>query len=287
LKKVGIVYHPRIAAAKTLAEQLVQAFPSLNTSIWLCSAWEEERVRIQAPGTDLVLSIGGDGTILRVARAVTPWEIPILGINLGKLGFMTELRAEEVTDKLPPLLAGEGLIDKRTMLQAELLPEGEELRPSQLLHALNDVLVGRGEMPRVIYVKVTIDGDFLATYKADGVLIATATGSTGYCLAAQGPILYPQAEEMVLKPIAAHLAMAYALVLPPTATIELEIHTDHQAMLSLDGQLNFALHSGDKVRVKRSPYIARFLRFHPPTSFYSMLEHRLRGASEGREGQNL
>jgi NAD+ kinase len=277
LKKVGIVYHPRIAVAKTLAEQLSQALPPLNASIWLCTAWEEERVRMQAPGTDLVLSMGGDGTILRVVRAVTPWGVPILGINLGKLGFMAELSAEEVRDKLPSLLAGEGWVDKRTMLQAELLPKGGQPYPSQLRHALNDVLIGRGEIPRVIYVKATIDGESLATYKADGVLVATATGSTGYCLAAQGPILYPQAEEMVLKPIAAHLAMAYALVLPPTATIELEVSTDHQAMLSLDGQLNFALHSGDKVRVKRSPYVARFLRFHPPISFYSMLEHRLRG----------
>jgi len=273
-----------IAAATTLAEQLGRSFPSSNTSSWLCSAWDEAEVRAQAPGSGVILSIGGDGTILRVARALIPWEIPIMGINLGKLGFMTELYAEEVEDKLSALLSDRGWIDKRTMLQVKLLAAGEESHPPPL-HALNDVMVGRGETPRVIYIKTTIDGDLLTTYKADGVIIATATGSTGYSLAVQGPILHPQAREIVLKPIAAHLAMPYALVLPPTVTIELEVHTEHQAMLSLDGQLNFALHDGDKVKIERSPHLAHFLRIHPQGSFYRRLERRLQGAGESREGQ--
>ena len=278
MKRVGIIYHPKIATAKNLAEQLSQFLPSLNASAWLCSAWEEEKVREQVPGTDLALSIGGDGTILRVARAVVPWEILILGINLGRLGFMTELRAEEVRAQLPALLAGEGWIEERAMLQAEILPAGKEGVNTQF-HALNDVMVGRGAIPRVVYIKTTIDGEELAISKADGIIVSTATGSTGYSLAIGGPVLYPQSKDILLKPISAHLTMAHALVLPSTAKIELEVHTDYDALLSIDGQVNLPLGDGDKVKVKRSPYRARFLRIHSATSFYSSLEKKLRGKS--------
>ncbi len=282
MKRVGIIYNSKIAAAKTLAEQLSQLLASLKATAWTCSAWDEEGMKAQAPGTDLALSVGGDGTILRVARAVTPWEIPIVGVNLGHLGFMTELSAQDIMEKLPALLGGEGWIDRRTMLQIEFSSQDEEKlgqESSQSFYALNDVVVGRGAISRVVYVKTTIDGEPLTTYKADGVIISTATGSTGYSLAAGGPILYPQAEEILIKPISAHLTMAYPLVLPPTAVIQLEVHTDHQAMLSIDGQIEFGLQDGDKVTVKRSPHLARFLRIHPPTFFYSTLEQRLKGRS--------
>jgi NAD+ kinase len=281
LKKIGIIYNQKISAAKTLAEQLSKVLPTLNVASWLCPAGDEEKVREQVPGTDLVLSVGGDGTILRVARAVVPWETPILGINMGWLGFMTELSAEEIMDKLPALVAGEGWIDERAMLQAELFSATQKTAAKktgvpQLLHALNDVVVGRGGIPRIIYIKTTIDGELLTTYRSDGIIVSTATGSTAYCLAAGGPILYPQAKEIVLKPISTHLSMGHALVLPPTATIELEVHTDHQAILSIDGQVDLNLKDGDKVKVRCSPHSVRLLRVHPPT-FYSSLEQKLSG----------
>jgi len=188
---------------------------------------------------------------------------------------MTELRTEDIMEKLPALLGGEGWIDRRTMLQIEMHSQ----KSSQSFYALNDIVVGRGAISRVVYVKTTVDGELLTTYKADGVVISTATGSTGYSLAAGGPILYPQAEEILLQPISAHLTMAYALVLPPTAIIELEVHTDHQAKLSIDGQVEFELQDGDKLTAKRSPHLARFLRIHPPTFFYSALGERLKGRS--------
>jgi NAD+ kinase len=268
LKKVGILYHPKIAAAGALAEELAGFLPSLDASCWLCSAWEEERARTQIEGTELILSIGGDGTILRAARAVVPGSIPIVGINLGRLGFMTELSAGEARDKLPAFLAGEGWIDERAMLQAELASKGP-------FYALNDVVLGRGAISRVIYVEATIDGAPLTTYKADGVILATATGSTGYSLAAGGPILYPQAREIILNPISPHPTFANALVLPPTAIVELRVRTDHQAMLSIDGQIDLALESGDTIRVRLSPHVARFLRAQPLTFFYSTLMERL------------
>ena len=269
MKKVGILYQPKIAAAVALAEELASFLPSLEASVWLCSAWEEGEAKAQVEGTELILSVGGDGTILRAARAVVPWSVPIVGINLGRLGFMTELSADEAQQRLPAFLAGEGWIDERAMLQAELAAK------DLTFHALNDVVVGRGATSRVVYVTTIIDGAPLTTYKADGLLLATATGSTGYSLAAGGPILYPQAKEILLNPLFPHLTFANALLFPSTAIVELTVGTDHQAMLSVDGQINLALESGDSIRVMLSPHVTRFLRARPATFFYSRLMERL------------
>ena len=198
MKRVGILYHPVIEAAYTLAKELERFLTSEGVSVWLCSAWEGDKARAQVNGTDLMLSIGGDGTILRAVQAVVGNSTPVTGINLGRLGFMTELSADEAVAKLPALLAGEGWIDERAMLEAELSPSDQEPEPPGKFYALNDVVVSRGAIARVIYVEASIDGEPLTTYKADGVIVATATGSTGYSLAAGGPILHPQAEEFIL-----------------------------------------------------------------------------------------
>ncbi len=191
---------------------------------------------------------------------------------------MTELSADEAMDKLPALLAGgEGWIDERTMLEAELVPTDQEHEPPRIFCALNDVVVARGAIARLVYVEANIDGKQLTTYKADGVIVATATGSTGYSLAAGGPILHPQAKEFLLLPILPHLSSAYTMVLPAPAVVKLRISTTHQATLSIDGHINLPLSDGDTVTVKHSSNTARFLRIHPETSFYSSLEQRLKG----------
>lgn len=271
MNRIGILYHPMIEAAHILAEKLEEFLGSKSISVWLCSAWEGEKARAQVNNTDLVLSIGGDGTILRAAQAVVPHPIPITGINLGKLGFMTELSADEAMAKLPALLAGEGWIDERALLEAGLLGE------KSLFYALNDVVVARGEVARTVRIEASVDGEALTTYKGDGVIVATATGSTGYSLAAGGPILHPQAEEFLLLPILPHLSSAYTLVLPPTAVVTLRVSVAYQAALNIDGHINLPLSSGDMVTVKHSSITTRFLRIHPETSFYGSLEKRLKG----------
>ena len=278
MKRVGVIYHPKIAAARTVAGRLSEFLTSAKIATWTCSAWDEAGMKAQCPCADLVLSVGGDGTILRVARVTSVSGLPILGVNLGHLGFMTELSADNIMELLPSVLDGKGWIDQRTMLEVEMSKDkaAPGSRPAGPLHALNEAVLGRGAVSRVIYVQASVDGEVLTTYKTDGVIVATATGSTGYSLAAGGPILHPQSEEILLKPISAHLTMAYALVLPPTAVVELEVHTDHQAMLSIDGQVEFALQDGDRITARRSSRVARFLRVYPPTSFYSALEQRLR-----------
>jgi len=276
MKRVGILYHPIIEAAYTLAKELQQFLASKGVSVWLCSAWEGEKARAQVNGTDLMLSIGGDGTILRAVQAVVLNPTAVTGINLGKLGFMTELSADEAVAKLPALLAGEGWIDERAMVEAELPPSDQEHEPPHIFYALNDVVVSRGAIARVVYVDASVDGELLTTYKADGVIVATATGSTGYSLAAGGPILHPQAKELLLLPMLPHLSSAYCLVLPSTAVVKLRVNTDHQSTLSIDGHINLPLNSGATITVKQSSATARFLRIHPNT-FYSSLELRLKG----------
>jgi NAD+ kinase len=269
-KKIGILFQSKVSAAGILAQQLAKVVGDMGVSVWVCSAWEEDRACEQIEGTRFIICLGGDGTILRAARIASPKGIPILGINLGRLGFMTELNAEDALTKVPDFIEGVGWVEERAMLQAELLSKN-----TPPFHALNDIVVGRGERCRLIRVKATIDGELLTTYKCDGLIVATATGSTGYSLAAGGPILHPQAEEMLLKPIAAHLSLATALVLSSEATVELEVSTTHRATLSIDGQIEVPLSDGDVVRVKRSPYVTKMLRTEWPATFYSTLMQKL------------
>ena len=275
MKRIGILYHPMNKAAFPLAQELQGFLSAKGLSVWLCSAWESEKARGQLDDTDLILTVGGDGTILRAAQIIVPYPIPITGINLGKLGFMTELSVDEAKAKLLTLVVGEGRIDERAMLEAELWPSGKE--KSSMFYALNDVVVARGEISRVVRIEASIDGELLTIYKADGVIVATATGSTGYSLAAGGPILHPQSRDYLLLPILSHLSSAYTLVLPSAAVLKLSVSAAHQTILSIDGHINLPLSSGVTLTVRQSANKTRFLRIHPETSFYGSLERRLKG----------
>jgi NAD+ kinase len=275
VNRVGILYHPMIEAALTEAKKLQDFLASSGAIAWLCSAWEGEKARAELDNTDLVLSVGGDGTILRSAQAVVPRPTPIIGINLGNLGFMTELSADEALKQLPRLLAGEGWIDERAMLEARLSTPGEE--PPPTFHALNDVVVARGPTARLVRIEASINCQHLTTYKADGVILATATGSTGYALAAGGPILHPRSQDFLLVPITPHLSSSYKLVLPSETVVQLRVLAVHQATLSIDGHINLPLAGGAIITVKHSPHTIRFLRIHPQDAFYRSLEEKLKG----------
>lgn len=272
MKRVGILYHPKIERAKAFSAELSRFLEARGVLSWICSAWDEEEARASASGSGLVLSIGGDGTILRAVRAIAPYSVPVVGINFGHLGFMTELTVDTALDKLPDLLDGKGWVEERVMLQAELVSSGT------VLHGLNDVFVGRRSLVRLVCVETRIDGELLTTYKADGVIVATATGSTGYSLAADGPILHPNARELVLKPVCPHFCFDRTLILPPESKVTMKVGTTHEAVVSLDGQIELILQDGDEVRVSVSPYVARFLRIQPVQYFYTSLEAKLRGA---------
>lgn len=270
MKRVGILYHPMIGVTHSLSKKLEKFLSANGVSAWLCSAWEEDKASAQLDNTDLILTVGGDGTILRAAQVALASKTPITGINFGKLGFMTEFSADEVPDRLSALLAGEGWIDERAMLQAEF-------SDGQVFHALNDVVLARGAIARLVNIAASIDSTPLTTYRADGVIVATATGSTGYSLGAGGPILHPQSKEFILTPITSHLSLNYKLVLPATSVVELHINTTNEATLSIDGHINLSQSNGAKVTVRHSSRVTRFLRIHPEAYFYGSLEQKLKG----------
>ena len=276
MRKVGICFHPQWAAAQALAEDLKAALAPRVSEVWVTSAWDEEEARRNLEGTDLLICVGGDGTMLWAARLVILHSTLLLGINMGRLGFLAELRAEEALAKLPQILEGGFRLEERTLLHGEFLaaagaPAGEGGR----YHALNDIMVGRGAPGRAVHVEAFVDGKRLGHYRGDAVIVATATGSTGYLLSAGGPVLHPEAHELVLMPVAPHLAVARALVLPSSVVIELRVTSDEKAILSADGQVNKELAKGEGVRVFHSPHLARFLRLGSPLDYYAALSQRL------------
>ena len=270
MKRIGILFHPRLEAAIALAREFSQVGEKQGVASWLCSAWEEAEALPQVPGSDLLLSLGGDGTLLRAVRVAVPHSVPVLGINLGRLGFMAELGAEEARKKLPAILRGEGRMEERALLEARL-PDGRSG------FALNEVAVARGGVCRAIWINAWVDTEPLGSYRADGLIVATATGSTAYALSVGGPILYPHSQDLLLIPISPHPCRSAPLILPPDSRVELEVRTDHQAVVSLDGQRETPLKSGDRVEVRRSQHRARLLRTQPAGLFYRRVTDRLTG----------
>jgi NAD+ kinase len=188
---------------------------------------------------------------------------------------MTELSADESETKLIDLLSGKGWLDERSVLEVELPADQDEI--PRILYALNDTVVSRGAISRIIHIEASINDELLTTYRADGVIVASATGSTGYSLAAGGPILYPQADELILLPILPHLGSKNTLVLPNNAVIKLQISTNHEAILSVDGHINLPISNGGTIIVRHSSQRVRFLRIDAEASFYGSLEQRLKG----------
>jgi NAD+ kinase len=274
MDKAGILYHPKVQATRNKAKEIEAFLKEKGLSVWTCSAWEKEKACALTDETGLIITVGGDGTILRAAQVGLLSPAPILSVNMGKLGFMTELTSHEVIFRLPEILDGRGWIDERAMLRVELITEN---KPPQVFHALNDVVVARGEIARLIKLTVGINGQPLTTYRADGAIMATATGSTGYALAAGGPVLHPQSQDILMMPVAPHLTLKYPLVLPSTAIVTLRLDTYLTATLSVDGHINLPLEDGVTIKVSRSPNTVKFLRLRPREYFYGSLEEKLKG----------
>jgi NAD+ kinase len=273
MKKIGIIYHPLNEGAPEVAGRIEQFLLSHKLSAWLCSAWDGDCLKQNIPQMDCAITIGGDGTILRTAQAIVPLAIPIIGINLGKVGFLTEIDPEVAIEKIALFLDGGGCMDERSMLEAKLFDESNhEIRTYNIL---NDIVIARGEIARIINVKADIDGVTLTTYKSDGVICATATGSTGYSMAAGGPILHPQSPAYLLSPIVPHLSFDKILVIPPASVVRLQVAAIHKAVLSVDGHISLPLEGGYAIEVRHSDIKTCFWRTNRE-SFYSTLEKRLK-----------
>lgn len=259
------------------ARELNDFLISKGIKVWSCSAWETEKAVSLLDGTDLILANGGDGTILRAAQVALKHQTPITGVNMGNLGFLTEFKADEALERLPELLAGQGWIDERAMLEAQLVTAESTGSPSASFYALNDVVLARGAIAKLIQVEAAIDDKPVTTYRADGVILSTATGSTSYALAAGGPVLYPHSTDFLLVPIVPHLSAGYSLVVPSTGVVGLKLITSSQAVLSIDGHINIPVSSGAFITVKTSAQKTRFLRLREQNYFFNVLEEKLRG----------
>lgn len=273
LQRVGILYHPRIPASRPLANEVARMLEAAGVRTWQASGWEEAAARRRLDGTDLLITLGGDGTLLRAGRLASGYQVPILGINMGRLGFLAEVQPDEWRQALEQVLAGEYWLEQRLMLNAEVQRDGQLLGRYK---ALNDVVVSRGTLARVIRVTAYVDGERLTTYVADGVIVATPTGSTGYALAAGGPILPPQLKNTLVIAIAPHLSLDRAVVLDEGTEIRLDVETDHQVILTVDGQFEVEMRHGDRVVVRTSPHAAYFVRLQDRNYFYRTLMERLR-----------
>jgi NAD+ kinase len=222
--------------------------------------------------SDLLLVLGGDGTLLSMARMVGDLGAPLLGVNLGGLGFLTALTLDELFPALEAYLRDELVIEERMLLEARVYRQGERLGEYA---ALNDVVITKSAMSRIIRLEVAVDGDFATGYRADGLILSTPTGSTAYCLSAGGPIVFPTMDAVVLTPICSHTLTNRPIVLPATQRISITLLTDQDVMLTLDGQVGFALKANDTVEVRRAAARTRLLRV-PQKHFFSVLRTKLK-----------
>jgi NAD+ kinase len=277
MKRIGLLHHPKLPATQPLAEEMARQAQAHGLGTWIGSTWDVSTVTGEIADLDLLVTLGGDGSILRAARLACGESVPVLGVNLGRLGFLTELEPERWVDALPRLLKGDYWLEERMMLYAEY-HRGEEC---QGYEALNDVVVSRGSLARIVRLETHIDGSYLSTYAADGLIVATATGSTAYAFAVGGPILPPQLKNILLIPIAPHLSMDRAIVLSQGAVVKMQVRTDHQAILTVDGQFEYELRDGDWVTVQASRHVSRFVRLQDRTYFYRTLMERLRWSLSG------
>jgi NAD+ kinase len=267
--RVAITAHPRLPEALKEAGLIAEYLANQGVSAENCPLYDEAfHQKVKSGNYDLLIALGGDGTMLRAGHLCGPSKVPILGVNQGKFGFLTEIRANQWRSVMPRLLAGDYRLERRMMLCAEQVRDGELLGEWDVL---NEVVVGRGHIVRPVHLVTKVDGRYLTTYVADALIASTPTGSTAYALAAGGPILPPELRTILLVAVAPHLSIDRAIVLAEGSTAEVTVHTDHQASVCIDGQAPIELQDGDRVNVSASDHTVEFIRFQDPGYFYRNL----------------
>lgn len=271
LQRVGILYNGRIPQARSLATEVEEWTARRVDRAHVC-AIDDASDRLCLPEVDLLVTLGGDGSILQAARLAAPYDVLILGVNLGRVGFLTEAETSQWEDVLSRTLGGDFWIEKRMMIRV-VAQRGKETIAE--VEALNDVVVGRGARGRAVHLRAEVDGGELANYVADGLIVATPTGSTAYALAAGGPILPPQLRNILLVPVAPHLSMERPIVLAEGVTVRIVVIGRRPAVLMVDGRAEAELENRDSVQVEASPHVACFARVRERNYFYRTLVSRL------------
>jgi NAD+ kinase len=281
INKIGITSKPKKAEVREIVPPLVGWLRQRSIEVLIdketgsaLDRAEQSVTRNEMPSrVDLIVVLGGDGTLLATARVLNRKPVPLLPVNIGGLGFLTVITQDELYPTLEMVLAGEFGTEKRVQIEAEVIRAGEVI--SSFL-ALNDVVLNKGAIARILDFDVRVDGQFISTYKADGLIVSTPTGSTAYSLAAGGPVIAPSVQAFIVTPICAHTLTNRPIVLPDSAQIEVEVKTQRESVyLTVDGQVGVAVRSEDAVQMRRASSFVELIQS-PQKNYFAILRQKLK-----------
>jgi NAD+ kinase len=286
-KKIGVFCKPKAPSATDILGRLIPWLRKQNYHIFLdtgtaaiineTSSYEKREISQQA---DLLIVLGGDGTLLSVARAAHPHNIPILAVNLGSLGFLAEISIDELYPTLENILAGKFEIENRMLLNACIWRNGEKVEDHNVL---NDVVINKGAVARVISLQVLVNGQYMTSYRADGLIIATPTGSTAYSLSAGGPIIHPSMHTLVLSPICPFTLTNRSILIPDQSIIQVKLAAEYDDVrVTLDGQEGYDMRAGDILKIKKTKTSLQLIRG-PNKNYYQILRDKLHWGSQSDE----
>jgi len=286
-KKIGVFCKPKAPSATDILGRLIPWLRKQNYHIFLdtgtaaiineTSSYEKREISQQA---DLLIVLGGDGTLLSVARAAHPHNIPILAVNLGSLGFLAEISIDELYPTLENILAGKFEIENRMLLNACIWRNGEKVEDHNVL---NDVVINKGAVARVINLQVLVNGQYMTSYRADGLIIATPTGSTAYSLSAGGPIIHPSMHTLVLSPICPFTLTNRSILIPDQSIIQVKLAAEYDDVrVTLDGQEGYDMRAGDILEIKKTKTSFQLIRG-PNKNYYQILRDKLHWGSQNDE----
>ncbi len=280
VKTVGIIAKHQHHDAKPIVEQLItwltqhdkEVFLDTDTAALVGSKTGLPKPKIP-PMVELMIVLGGDGTLLSVARLIENRDVPILGVNLGGLGFLTEVTLSEVFVTLEKIFQAEYTPDNRLMIRAQVFRQGERVVSS---YCLNDTVISKGVLARMIRLEVSINEQFVTSLRGDGLILSTPTGSTAYSLSAGGPIINPSVDAMVFTPICPHTLTNRPIVIPSSATVNVTVKSrEDGAMVTFDGQVGFTLRPDDVIEIKAAEHKITLIRA-PEKNFYAILREKLK-----------
>ena len=274
VRRIGFAYNPTIEATVELAARASGWCRRHGVDEWQAQAGDTETLDAELRTTDALVVLGGDGTFLRAARAVAEVDVPLIGINLGKVGFLSKAEASDLEPVLERITAGEFSIDERLAIEGRILRQG--LGDDAARHvALNDIVIARGSLARVCRFDVSIDDSHLATFIADGLVVASPTGSTGYSFSAGGPILDPASRNLVVTPIAAYLSAIRSVVVSPQQVVRCRVVDAFEALVSVDGREDLPIAVGDVVEVRALDRPIRLIEPKGAQPFWDLLRHKV------------
>ncbi len=270
-KKICTVVNPESSQAKDLSKILATKYSDLSWQII------EDFDFSDINPMDLVIAIGGDGTLLRAVSLSLQYDVPVLGINMGTVGFMTEIEGENAIEELDFYFNQKVRTEVRSLLEVELNFDNKP----KVYKALNDIVIARGSSVSMVETITEIDGIHLATYRGDGIVVSTATGSTGYSLALGGPVIDPKSNDFYIKPIATHMSQFGGVIVNSQSICKITISSRKDAQISIDGFIEHKISDGDKISLKISETNAKFLRKNPSNHYWSTITEKL-GIRKGK-----